>query len=461
MIISDIKNKFIKILGESNVVDDYDIICGYSQDETPDISCLPELVLRPQDTEQISSIMKICDKYNIAITIRGGGTSVVGGSVPASDSIVISLEHLDSIIEIDPETMTAVLQPRVITGDINKAAAEYGLFYPVDPASMDSCTIGGNISTSAGGMKAVKYGTTKDYVMGLTMVLADGSIIKTGGKIKKNAAGYNLAGILVGSEGTLAIITEIILKLKPKPNFFVSLLVGFDSIQIAARAVSELLKSGYLPCSIEFYDRQIIDIIKKTSNHDVPLDDMGAHLIVQFDSRDQEALDKEYFEAGKFLMEKGAKDIRVASQRPIEEKLWSIRRGIRDSVREISPTIIAEDVAVPINKISDLVKRIEEISRKWQVQIVTFGHAGDGNAHIDIMKGDIPDDIWNNKIDSIVKDIIRTAIELGGTISGEHGIGITKNRYLKMQFSNAELELMRKIKKAFDPKGLLNPGKAL
>ena len=452
---------FENFIEKNDIVVDPDIIAGYCEDETPDLKCTPLLVLRPRNTRQISEIMKICNEKEIKVTVRGGGTSVVGGSIPTEDGIVLSLEHLNKIIEIDPETMTATLQPTVITGDINKEAEMHGLFYPVDPASVDSCTIGGNIATSAGGMKAVKYGTTKDYVMGLTMVTPEGDIIRTGGKIRKNAAGYNLTGLMVGSEGTLAIITEIILKLVPLPKYFISLLVGFENLSDAAIAVSELLKSGNTPCSIEFYDHQIIEIIKSTSDSDVPLPDMGAHLIVQFDSRDQNSLEEQYMEAGEFLMELGALDILIASQRPMEERLWSIRRGIRDSVREVSPIIVAEDVAVPINRINELVNHIEKIAEKWNVKIVTFGHAGDGNAHIDIMKGQIDDTRWNSEIDDIIKDIVKIAIELGGTISGEHGIGMTKNKYINIQYSSKELELMHKIKYAFDPKNILNPGKAL
>ncbi len=458
---SDMIKRFEDICGKENVISDMDIRVAYSEDETPAVREVPSLVLRPRTEREISDILKICNANRIPVTARGRGTSVVGGSVSAKNGVILSLERMDSILSIDPETMTARVEPAVITSRISEDASKYNLFYPVDPASHESCSIGGNVNTGASGMKAVKYGATKDNIVELKFIMADGSIIRTGRNVRKNVAGYNLLGLMIGSEGTLGIVTEITVKLLPLPKHFASILVGFENLKDAANASTALLQSGFSPNAIEFYDKNIITIISEDKKKELPLSDMGAHLIVQFDSQNEQDLEDQYMKAGEFLFEKNAVDILVATQRPLIEKLWSIRRGIRDAVRALSPILAAEDVAVPINRIADLVENIEAISEKWGYRIVTFGHAGDGNAHVDILKEDKSLEDWNRDIDGITLDVLKAALDLGGTITGEHGIGQIKNKYMREQFSNEELHLFKRIKTLFDPNGILNPGKAI
>jgi len=433
----------------------------YCHDESPNISAVPSIILKPADEAQIAAIMAYCNRERIAVVPRGLGTGVAGGAIPFDGAVLLSLERLDKILEIDSENLMVVTQPAVITGDLQAELESQGLFYPPDPASRDSCSIGGNVATNAGGMTAVKYGITRSYVTGMRAVLPTGEIIRYGGKLVKNVAGYDLLHTILGSEGTLAIITEITLRLLPFPQHRVDLLVGFDTVDDAASAVSEIIRRKIVPTAIEFMEGEIVRIVGDVLEKDVPMRDAGAQLIISMDDEDAERLEQRYFALGEIAMELGAIDVLVADTRPFQDRLWEVRRSMREALRAVSPTIVAEDVAVPRSKVPELWRGAREIGEKHGIKVLSFGHAGDGNLHIDALKYDMPDDQWNSAIEKWVPELFRLAVSLGGTITAEHGIGRIKRQYLPINHGEAELQLMQRIKTAFDPNGILNPGKAI
>jgi glycolate oxidase len=433
----------------------------YTHDESPNLCSTPSIVLKPADEAQIAQIMAYCNSERIAVVPRGLGTGVAGGAIPFDDAVLLSLERLDKIIEIDDENLMVVTQPAVITGDLQAELESHGLFYPPDPASKDSCSIGGNVATNAGGMTAVKYGITRSYVTGIRAVLPTGEIIRYGGKLVKNVAGYDLLHTILGSEGTLAIITEITLRLLPLPQHRVDLLVGFDTVDDAAKAVSEIIRRKIVPTAIEFMEGEIVRIVGDVLEKDVPMRDAGAQLIISMDDEDAERLEQRYFALGEIAMELGAIDVLVADTRPFQDRLWETRRSMREALRAVSPTIVAEDVAVPRAKVPELWRGARELGEKYGIKVLSFGHAGDGNLHIDALKYDMPDDRWNAAIEKWVPELFELTVALGGTITAEHGIGRLKRKYLPINHGDAELQLMRRIKTAFDPNNILNPGKAI
>jgi glycolate oxidase len=351
------------------------------------------------------------------------------------------------------------VEPGVITGDIHRAVEEEGLFYPPDPASLDSCSIGGNIAEGAGGPRAVKYGITKDYVCGLEAVLPSGEIITMGGKLVKNVTGYSLIQLLIGSEGTLAVVTKIILRLLPLPRVQVDLLVPFDDFQAAADTVSDIIAHRILPTTIEFMEQDSILAVERLLERTVPFDDAAAHLLIQLDGNLQEAVDFEMDVVGDLCLEHGARDVLVAKDRPTRERLWEARRMIIDALNHESPVNHMEDVVVPRAEIHRLLKGIKEIANRYELRIVSFGHAGDGNVHINVLKDDLPEAQWDALVPKITEGIYRLALSLGGTITGEHGIGATRRRYLPLALDEAQIDLMRQIRGVFDPNHILNPGK--
>ncbi len=433
----------------------------YCHDESPDISAVPSIILKPADEAQIAQIMAYCNRERIAVVPRGLGTGVAGGAIPFDGAVLLSLERLNKILEIDSENLMVVTQPAVITGDMQAELESQGLFYPPDPASRDSCSIGGNVATNAGGMTAVKYGITRNYVTGIRAVLPSGEIIRYGGKLVKNVAGYDLLHTILGSEGTLAIITEITLRLLPLPHHRVDLLVGFETVDDAAKAVSEIIRRKIIPTAIEFMEGDILRIVGDVLEKDVPMRDAGAQLIISLDDEDAERLEQRYFALGEIAMELGAIDVLVADTRPFQDRLWETRRSMREALRAVSPTIVAEDVAVPRSKVPELWRGARELGEKHGIKVLSFGHAGDGNLHIDALKYDMPDDQWNSAIEKWVPELFELTVALGGTITAEHGIGRLKRQYLPIGLGTAELDLMQRIKTAFDPNGILNPGKAI
>jgi glycolate oxidase len=373
---------------------------------------------------------------------------------------VLSLEKLNRILEIDEHNLIAVVEPGAITADIQKAALQHKLFYPPDPASLDTCSIGGNVAENAGGPRAVKYGITGHYVTGLEFVLADGSIITSGGKYVKNATGYNICGILTGSEGTLAVITKIYLRLVPAPACSVDVLLPFADMKGAVDAVSALLQRGIIPATIEFMERDAIGLAAAYLDQDMPCPDAGAHLLLQVEGPTQQAC-HETLEGIAAACGIEASDVFVAETSLQQERLWKGRRSIREALREESPVLLAEDCVVPRGEIAGFLAGLKEYLHAHTLRSVMFGHAGDGNVHIDVLKDSMPDGKWKKMLPGLKREIYRQAIAHGGTITGEHGIGSIRREYLGMAKSSEEIELYRRIKCAFDPQGILNPGKIL
>ncbi|HHS49514.1 MAG TPA: FAD-binding protein [candidate division Zixibacteria bacterium] len=438
-----------------------DVTEPYCRDESPDLYAQPSLVLMPEDEREVSDILRYANDRALPIVTRGLGTGVAGGAVPLDGAIVLSLERMNKILEIDEDNLMVVTQPAVITGELRRAVEERGLFYPPDPASFDSCSIGGNYQTNAGGMTAVKYGITRDYVKGFRAVIPGGEIITYGGKLLKNVAGYDLTHIICGSEGTLAVATELTLKLLPLPACHVDLLVGFESVPESVEAVSEIIRRKIVPSTIEFMEGDIVRIVADVLQKDVPMRDAGAQLIISLDADSEEDLEKRYFALGEIAFELGAIDVLVADTRPFQDRIWEVRRSMREALRAVSPTIVAEDISVPRSKLAELWRGAREIGDSLGVRVLSFGHAGDGNLHIDALKDDIDDERWKALMDEFIPQLFKLAVNLGGSITAEHGIGYLKRSYLPIGVGEMELELMAGIKRAFDPKGILNPDKAI
>jgi glycolate oxidase len=379
--------------------------------------------------------------------------------VPVCGGIVLSLEKMNRILEIDKENLMVTVEPGVITGDIHRAVEAEGLFYPPDPASLDSCTIGGNIAEGAGGPKAVKYGVTMHYVCGLEAVLPNGEIIHTGGKLVKNVTGYNLVQLLTGSEGTLAVVTQIILRLIPKPKVQVDLLAPYADFQQAANTVSALIAARITPACIEFMERDSLLSVERLLGKEVPFREAAAHLLIQLDGNSQAAVEADRDIVGELCLKHGAMDVLVAQDTATRDRLWDARRKIIEALKNESPENHMEDVVVPRARIPELLKGIKQVAAEEDVRIICFGHAGDGNVHVNALKDQIPTERWDRLVPVISEKIYRICLELGGMITGEHGIGVTRRAYLPLALDAAQIEVMRQIRAAFDPNGILNPGK--
>ena len=453
-----IADELARILGAKQVVTDREILETYARDETSDLSAMPDILVRAESVEDVSRTMKLCHKRGVPVIPRGAGTGVTGGAVPVKGGVVLSLEKMNRIIEIDRENMVAVVEPGAITRDIQETAKAEGLMYPPDPASLDSCSIGGNVAENAGGPRAVKYGTTGDYILGLEFVLPDGSVITTGGKIVKNATGYNLQGILIGSEGTLAVITKIFLRLVPAPLITVDMLIPFPSIREAANAVFSILLNRIVPATLEFMERDAIDLVAGFLNREMPFPDAGAHLLIQIDGSSEQAVFTDLEKIGR-LVSVESENIVIAESPLQRERLWKARRSIREAIHAESPVFLAEDCVVPRSKIPEFLTDLKAYFQSKGLRSVMFGHAGDGNVHIDVLKGDKNYELWKSGLPELKREIYKRAVALGGTITGEHGIGFTRKEYLHLALSREEIDLLRRIKRAFDPKGILNPHK--
>ncbi len=447
-------------LGPEAVATEGDILDRYSRDETSDLCARPDIVVRARSVQDVSAVMAVCSRHRFPVVPRGAGTGVTGGAVPVRGGLVLSLEKLNRILEIDTDNMAAVVQPGVITADLQKAALAEGLLYPPDPASLDMCSLGGNVAENAGGPRAVRYGTTKDYVLGLQYVLPDGSVIRSGGKFVKNATGYNIIGLLTGSEGTLAIITEIVLRLVPAPRHSCHLLVPYGSVKSAVLAVRDILLARIVPTALEFMEKDAIDLVARHIGSEMPFPDAAAHLLVQLDAASEEALQGELVALnGALGVDPGC--ILVAESALHRERLWKARRSIREAVHAESPVFLAEDCVVPRSRIPDFLMELKEYFGPLGLRSVMFGHAGDGNVHVDVLKDAIDDRTWREGLPDLKMNIYRRAVALGGTITGEHGIGCTRREYLSVALDHEEIELTRRLKRAFDPLGILNPGKVV
>lgn len=447
------------IVGQRNVLLDAEALEPYTHDEVVGLFADPEVAVRVTSAEQVAEIFKLAQRERIPVTPRGAGYGLSGGAVPVHGGIVLSLEKMNRILEIDQENLMVTVEPGVITGDLHRAVEEEGLFYPPDPASLDSCTIGGNIAEGAGGPRAVKYGVTKDYVYGLEAVLPSGEIVQMGGKRVKDVTGYNLIQLLVGSEGTLAVVTKIILRLLPLPRYLVDLLVPFDTFTSAAQTVSDIIERRIVPATIEFMERDSVLAVERLLGKEQPFRDAAAQLLIQIDGNFKETLDAEYEAVAELCLDNGAIDVLVAKDSRTRDRLWEARRLIIDALNNESPMNHMEDVVVPRAQLSALLAGIQEIASRLGVRIVSFGHAGDGNVHVNVMQDDLPEERWQEVMPQTSEALYRLAISLGGTISGEHGIGLTRRHYLPLALDEAQIAIMRGIRQVFDPNRILNPGK--
>ncbi len=447
------------IAGEDNVIVDEDILQQYSGDESWLIYKLPDVVVRVENSQQISEVIKLANRYRIPVTPRGAGTGVSGGAIPIKGGIVLSLEKMDRIVKIDPTNRVAVVQPYVINAVLKEEVMKYGLFYPPDPASFESSTIGGNVAEGAGGPSAVKYGTTRDYVLGLEVVLGSGDILRLGGEVHKDVTGYNLLGIMIGSEGTLGIFSEITLKLLPLPEYRVDMLIPFEDIINAVKLLPAIYGSSLLPVNIEFMEKRGIEAVKRFKEVPPLPDGTGALIIMGFDSNIKDEIDYIIERVGNVVIERGGMDVYVADNPQDRERVWDMRRSLHEALKDISPVIEREDIVVPITRIPEIISFIYELEETFNATIVPFGHLGDGNIHVNILKGEMEDHEWEKKKENIVSSLLKKVCELGGRITGEHGVGILKKKYLKLNITDKEIEIYRKLKNIFDPNGILNPGK--
>ncbi|MCX8125202.1 MAG: FAD-binding oxidoreductase [Spirochaetes bacterium] len=458
--LQQLKNELQKVLHFSAVSDDPDILEKYSVDETSDLKGNPWLVVYAKTTSDVSTVLSLCNQYRIPVIPRGAGTGVTGGAVPVCGGIVLSLEKMNQILEIDTENMIAVCQPGVITGQLQKEALQYGLMYPPDPASLDSCSLGGNVAEGAGGPRAVKYGTTKDYITGLEFVLADGSVLHHGGKFIKNATGYNLTGILIGSEGTLAIITKIYCKLIPAPALTLDMLIPFDSLTHATQFVYTLLTHRVQPAVLEFMEEDALTLAAQYLKEEMPHPHARAHLLIQLDGDSYHEIEP-LLQKILSLCPVNPEDILVAQSPEQKERLWKARRCIREAIHAKSPVFLAEDCSIPRSSIVPFLTGVKEALTPYRLQSIMFGHAGDGNVHIDVLKNDMPYEKFKNLVPVLKEIIYGLAYKYGGTITGEHGTGFIRKEALKKFASEAELSLYKRLKKAFDPYCILNPYKII
>jgi len=458
-----IVSKLEEICGENNVFTEREKLEPYSHDETPteNFSHFPEVVVKPGKTEQVVRIVKLADENNIPITPRGAGSGLSGGAIPVYGGIVVSLEKMNKILEIDVENMMVTLEPGVITNEVNEKVKEMGLFFAGYPMSVETCFIGGNVAENAGGGRAVKYGVTDRYVMGLEVVLPDGEIVSLGGKRVKDVTGYNLKQLFIGSEGTLGIITKVIIKLLPLPSARVDLLVLFKDIKQAIRNVSKIMsETRIIPTSIEFMDQLSVQTSCQYLNEHLPYQEAGAMLLVEVDGNNQKEVEAEAETIGELCLDQGALEVYVADNYTTQERVWAVRRNIAEAFMVISPQQSIEDIVVPISAIVQVVEKIQTFAKKYDLLIPCYGHAGDGNLHVTLVKNPKhSQEKWIEIEHSVLLDLYHLVKKKGGTISGEHGIGVKRKDYLKMFCSEIEIQLMKRIKAAIDPKKIMNPGK--
>ncbi len=449
------------IVGEGNVIVDGEALEPYTHDETVGLRADPEVVVKVENTGQVSQIMKLASRELIPVVPRAGGQGLSGGAVATCGGVILSVEKMNRVLEIDKDNLMVTVEPGVITGDLHRAVEAEGLFYPPDPASLDSCCIGGNIAEGAGGPRAVKYGTTKDYICGLEAVLPDGEIIQAGGKLVKNVTGYSLLQLLVGSEGTLAVVTKAIFRLLPLPKLRVDLLVPYNDFSAAAKTVSDIIRLRLVPTAIEFMERDIVQACEALTEEKAPYREAAAQLLITIDGNHREQIDADMETVAETCLENGALDVLVARDRPTSDRLWKARRLIIEAINHACPVNHMEDVVVPRSRIPLLLEGIQEIAAEHGVRIWNFGHAGDGNVHVTILKDDLDEDTWEAVVPAAREAIYRLALSLDGQLTAEHGIGATRRGYLTMAVGEAQVEMMRRIKRAFDPHNILNPAKIL
>lgn len=456
MITSEIKKKFINIVGSENYNDSNEIKLVYSYDATPNFQALPDGVISPRNTGEVSEILKVCNDHKIPVVPRGSGTNLSAGTCPVEGGIVIIFNNMAEILEIDEDNLTITVQPGVITQDINNVVEAKGLFYPPDPSSMKISTIGGNIMENSGGLRGLKYGVTRDYVIGMEFVLPNGDIVRTGGKLAKDVAGYDLTRLMVGSEGTLGIVTEATLKLIPKPEAKKTLLAVYQDLESAAQTVSTIIANKIIPITLEFMDRSTIKVVEDFAKAGLPTD-AEAVLLIEQDGA-PEVVERDIKMIENICKEMNAISVNVAKTKAEAERLTTARRYALSALARLKPTTILEDATVPRSEIANIVIAINQIADKYNVPISTFGHAGDGNMHPTCIT-DVRDIDEMERVDKAFEEIFDAAIRLGGTLTGEHGVGAVKSPYLAWKLGEAGVNIMKSIKQAFDPNNIMNPGK--
>jgi len=450
--IRDIINDDERVFYKERISEDY------SHDELGDIHCYPDIVVQVLSAEEVSKVMKYAYENNIPVTPRGSGTGLVGAAVPVCKGIVIDMSRMNRILELDEENLTVTVEPGVLLMELSKFVEEHDLFYPPDPGEK-TATIGGNINTNAGGMRAVKYGVTRDFVRGLEVVLPNGDIVEFGGKVVKNSSGYSMKDLIVGSEGTLGIVTKAILKLLPLPKKAISLLIPFPTLEQAIRTVPLIIKSKTIPTAIEFMQRETIIDAEEFLGKKFPDNQSDAYLLLKFDGNSVEEIQASFDKVADICLEQGALDILFADTDERNDSIWKARGAFLEAIKASTTLMDEVDVVVPRNKVSEMVEFSHQLQDKIGIRIKSFGHAGDGNLHIYVLKDNLTEEEWKKRLNLAMDEMYKKARELNGQVSGEHGIGYAKKPYLNQSLAPEILEIMRGIKKAFDPKGILNPGK--
>jgi glycolate oxidase len=450
---------FRNLLADRFILDEEQLTI-YGKDETEDLCFPPACLLKPASVEEVSAIMKYCNEHTIPVTPSGARTGLSGGALPIHGGVALSMERFNSIITIDEKNHQVTTEPGVITQVLQEAVKAKGLFYPPDPASKGSCFIGGNVSENSGGPKAVKYGVTKDYVLNLEVVLPTGEVIWTGANVLKNATGYNLTQLLVGSEGTLGVITKIVLRLIPHPTHDLLMLVPFFDAEKACAAVAEIFRAGITPSGLEFMERDALVWAQAfTEDYTIHVaDNHAAHLLIEVDGFDSDVLMKECEKILEVLEAFETDEILFAETAAQKDSLWSLRRKVGEAVKTQS-IYKEEDTVVPRYNLPRLLHHVKRIGNKYGLQSVCYGHAGDGNLHVNIIKGDLNDEVWQNDLPLAIRELFEEVVQLGGTLSGEHGIGWVQRPYMNIAFPEVTLQLMRSIKQVFDPLGIMNPSK--
>lgn len=444
---------------------------NFGHDETPLYHTTPEVVVHPVNTHQVAQIMKLAYDRIIPVTPRGGGTNLSGGAVPLHRGIVLSLDRMNRVKEIDTENLMVITEPGVITAELEKKLSSSKLFFPPDPVSLESCTIGGNVAECAGGPRAMKYGVTKNYVTGLEVVLPNGEILRLGGRLLKNVTGYDLIDLFVGSEGTLGIVTEITLEVLPLPEVTVDLLIPFDHIFHAVKFTGEILRQGAAPTAVEYMDGNAVRLTARFLEKSVPFNQAGGTVIVELDGNDPQEVQRRYEKVGAAALALGVDDVLVGDNGPDREKIWEPRKKIGEALKSMTRLLCREDLVVPKNQIPQLIEKLRVRAGDYQADLYAFGHLGDGNIHTDLVvnndgkNGREPKSIHNAKmfnpemVMKLRRDIYQITLDLGGMITAEHGVGLAKKDFLTLALNHSVTEKMQQIKKIFDPKNILNPGK--
>ncbi|WP_298224700.1 FAD-linked oxidase C-terminal domain-containing protein [Flavobacterium sp.] len=457
---SEIVKKLSAIVGDAYVFTDIDTRNHYGHDETEDYVFPPGVVVKPGTPQEISAILKLASQHLIPVTTIGARTGLSGGALSIYEGIGLAMDRFNKILHIDEQNLQVTVEPAVITQVLRESVAEKGLFYPPDPSSQGSCWIGGNVAENAGGARAVKYGVTKDYVLNLEVVLANGEIIWTGANTLKNSTGYNLTQLMVGSEGTLGVITKIVMKLLPQHSHNVLMLVPFFKAEEACEAVSAIFRAGVMPSALEFMERDAIDwTLKFVEGLNVNVsDNIQAHLLIEVDGNYPDILFQEAEKIMSVVEKFEIDEVLFADTEDQKNALWKMRRSVAEAVKSNS-IYKEEDTVVPRYELAKLLSGIKSIGKKYGFQSVCYGHAGDGNLHVNIVKGDMPDEAWKTEVTKGIREIFELTVSLKGTLSGEHGIGYVQKNYMDIAFNETQLHLMKGIKTIFDPKGILNPGK--